>query len=840
MNSTTGGKERELTTKAEREENGNFNQGGMELAERIKANLAERQHRFELQDPFADTTYRFDTSEAAVTKADKLGSTRIQNVATDNSVMQVNKVNGKWVRDDGKPLTNIQEAIDLESLRAIETRAEQRAAVEQGIDAETDKLMAQADAHAFLRIQAPQWQESAAGEMANSARQYPEYKGGLDKAIPGYPGTAEKVYALDATNDEKVAAKEMRKSREYTAMIAESEVQARKPAEIENLAQRGINVPIMNNITEGKDRELPPNADGEILKAPTPASEDLRREIAEASAFKMAGQSEESRSRSSIESRTDLRLAATNEAMRADPARDPSTRLLDQETARQWTDLDASDFGRVRSATRREHALEAVAGHARLSPEYADELKKRSPALAEAAQGLNEKLESERARQAVDAQRGADLSAAAKTREAMVEAAMLARWANTRAKQTAELVHRLADSPDQVTKELREARDLLKAPPLDGRVTAPNDPDIAARIKRSIKRPIADEELSKALLERFIVSHEKRGLLDKGATEFTFRDGQLQGTVAFVDSGKTINTMLNDKNTVRAMVEVAKAKNWKEVTVSGTDEFKRAAWLEARLNGFDVRGYEVRDADKRMLEELQQQQDKPSNSITVSQRELIPEGKVKVESALRKHIDGDALTPHEKSVLDNSKTFLQSKEMGDTFTKATLRELESRIRGERVYIGELVEHGSAPYQFNKENSASHYVVLKTQGGEQVIWGKGLDEAMKDRNTGEQIVLQNIGKKAVVVPELVRDAQGNVVNVRSKDAQLNEWKAELLSQYTDKALPIGASREGQAKPVMQVYDSNAPRKPSSNPRPGRTIDPAEIVRKPREKRQDPEL
>lgn len=187
------------------------NQGGEELAERIKANLAEPQHRYELHDPFADTTFRFQTAEAATAKADEIGASRFQHRDADRSVKQVDKVDGQWwVRNEplspqnsqqppaqeDKPLASVQEAIDRESLSAIEARAEQRAEVGQGFDA--DKEMADADAHAFRRIQNPELQESAAVDMANNTRDYPEYKTGLDKAIPGYPGTAEKVYALNA------------------------------------------------------------------------------------------------------------------------------------------------------------------------------------------------------------------------------------------------------------------------------------------------------------------------------------------------------------------------------------------------------------------------------------------------------------------------------------------------------------------------------------------------------------------------------------------------------------------------------------------------------------------
>ena len=233
----------------------NQNQDGKELAERIKANLAETQHRYELHDPFTETTFRFQTAEAATAKADELGASRFQHRDADGSVKQVDKVDGQWwVRNeplppqnsqqapaqDDKPLASVQEAIDRESLRAIEARAEQRAEVGQGFDA--DKEMALADAHAFRRIQTPAWQESAAVEMANNARQSPEYKEGLDKAIPGYPGTAEKVYALDAANDEKVAAKEERKAAEFAAMTRELQDTAKAwtPEEAAKQAEKDV------------------------------------------------------------------------------------------------------------------------------------------------------------------------------------------------------------------------------------------------------------------------------------------------------------------------------------------------------------------------------------------------------------------------------------------------------------------------------------------------------------------------------------------------------------------------------------------------------------------------
>ena len=54
------------------------NQGGKEPVQRIKANLAETQHRFEISDPLTDATYRFQTAEAITAKVNELGASRFQ------------------------------------------------------------------------------------------------------------------------------------------------------------------------------------------------------------------------------------------------------------------------------------------------------------------------------------------------------------------------------------------------------------------------------------------------------------------------------------------------------------------------------------------------------------------------------------------------------------------------------------------------------------------------------------------------------------------------------------------------------------------------------------------
>jgi hypothetical protein len=186
------------------------NQSGQELADRIKEALSEPKHRFELHDPLADTTHRFQTAEEAVTKVEEIGATRFQGRDSKGNVSQINKIDDQWKREDGKSLVDIQAEIDKKSVLTIEIRVEQRASVEPNIDSEIDKQMALADASSFRLIQDPAVQETAAVQMVDNTRTYPAYKEGLEVAYTGYlrnppkiSDIAIKIATLDAAHFEK-------------------------------------------------------------------------------------------------------------------------------------------------------------------------------------------------------------------------------------------------------------------------------------------------------------------------------------------------------------------------------------------------------------------------------------------------------------------------------------------------------------------------------------------------------------------------------------------------------------------------------------------------------------
>src|SRR5574343_68495 len=109
-----------------------------------------------------------------------------------------------------------------------------------------------------------------------------------------------------------------------------------------------------------------------------------------------------------------------------------------------------------------------------------------------------------------------------------------------------------------------------------------NDNEIEAAIRanrnaRSVLDPANSPELVR-----------KRYLANAGQYFFRDRDNAL----AFEDKGARIATRTEDPVVAASMVEVAVAKGWKELKVTGSESFRRSVGLEAAQRGMAVRGYD--------------------------------------------------------------------------------------------------------------------------------------------------------------------------------------------------------------------------------------------------------
>jgi hypothetical protein len=74
----------------------------------------------------------------------------------------------------------------------------------------------------------------------------------------------------------------------------------------------------------------------------------------------------------------------------------------------------------------------------------------------------------------------------------------------------------------------------------------------------------------------------------KVETEYYFPDK----SPAFSDRGDKLATRGAHPEVVRSLVEIAQARGWTSITVKGTDEFRRSAWMEAAQAGMKVAGYQ--------------------------------------------------------------------------------------------------------------------------------------------------------------------------------------------------------------------------------------------------------
>ena len=65
---------------------------------------------------------------------------------------------------------------------------------------------------------------------------------------------------------------------------------------------------------------------------------------------------------------------------------------------------------------------------------------------------------------------------------------------------------------------------------------------------------------------------------------------------------------------VAPVIEKAKAKGWKSITVEGNWELCRATWFEGRMAGLEVKGYRPNREDEQLLKKMEEQRKKVSGS----------------------------------------------------------------------------------------------------------------------------------------------------------------------------------------------------------------------------------
>lgn len=126
-------------------------------------------------------------------------------------------------------------------------------------------------------------------------------------------------------------------------------------------------------------------------------------------------------------------------------------------------------------------------------------------------------------------------------------------------------------------------------------------PPSTARIDAQAERDALVARIEASLVDRYIIKRATVSLGDVsiGLTEYRFRGDTSR--IAFTESTFRLSTDTNSPSVARSMVDVAEARNWHSLRVTGSDDFRRLVWLEAAARGVKALGYEPNPIDLERL-----------------------------------------------------------------------------------------------------------------------------------------------------------------------------------------------------------------------------------------------
>ena len=235
------------------------------------------------------------------------------------------------------------------------------------------------------------------------------------------------------------------------------------------------------------------------------------------------------------------------------------------------------------------------------------------------------------------------------------------------------------------------------------------------------------------------------------------------GARAFTDRGTRLTTSSENTEVVRSLIQIAEVRGWSEVTVRGTERFRKEAWFAARLAGLEVRGYQPTEFEQGRLV-----------------RTLGRQGPAPVEDSVTA---GDRPPPAEPEAREHEK------------------------RG-GLLTGRLVDHGAAPYRQDPHEPISYFVKLETPRGERTIWGVDLERAFKESLTkpeiGDEVGLRAVRQEAVKVRAQKRDADGALIE-HDLDTHRNHWIIEKRGFFEARAQAARTVRDTSIDPKQAVKE-----------------------------------
>lgn len=280
------------------------------------------------------------------------------------------------------------------------------------------------------------------------------------------------------------------------------------------------------------------------------------------------------------------------------------------------------------------------------------------------------------------------------------------------------------------------------------------------RVARTAVRPSATGTAGQAAVdaERDALAAIAQTFLRDGR-DYRFPDG----AAAFSDRGESLVSQSENPVVVRALVQIAVAREWQSLSVSGTAPFRQRVWAEATERGIEVNGYTPDAAERARV----------GARTSRGEREA----------------DSEPESPAAA---------------GETQPAAVAI---AAPRPRRPIAGELLEHGRAPYRHESDNPMSYFARVKTPAGEKIVWGVDLVRAFRESvsapKVGDDVVLRPVSAEPVTIRSVPR-GDGEVGVETRKSALRNRWSVETRAFVESRQEAAQALQDPSRDPKEVVH------------------------------------
>jgi hypothetical protein len=263
--------------------------------------------------------------------------------------------------------------------------------------------------------------------------------------------------------------------------------------------------------------------------------------------------------------------------------------------------------------------------------------------------------------------------------------------------------------------------------------------------------------------DRSAIPEDVRKRFVQSGKKYFFPDG----APAFVDRGGKLTTQSENTELIRSLVAIAEARGWREITVQGTERFRKEAWFAANAAGIHTRGYRPTEFEQaRLVRHL---------------GERSPEASPR-EPAERSSEERPAKRPTQRD--------------------EAARDAPPRVRPGELITGRLIDHGPARYRHDSQQSESYFVRLEVGDREREIWGVDLERAFRESLTrpanGDMIGLRAVARERVTIR-----AAGGQSEHNEKTAHRNRWIVEKRDFFANRAQAARTFRDAEIEPREAV-------------------------------------